>query len=350
MILLVNWKKALLSVVCSVLIFLVPAYAADKTLEAEAGDNPYIAQYFLEKQANPRKNDLVDSEVEDRIAIDALTSYFNADVKVAGILASYEKEANLLEKATSLKQQDKIHVMHKILKVYESIANPESKEELVGFLERYARNIQDVKSVTFLKEINTNDTTQNNFSMLLAYDGTAAGTWAYNNWNSYDSAFPAFNAGWGSDCTNFMSQALYHGGKAMAGDWYSYKKNSTYQSPTSATQLNYSWTLADPSPWISVEEFNDYWRPLSTVYGYSKASYIANHASIYNNPIYKGDVVVFHNGTAGFITWATHIMIISGYDTPNSDFLLAGHSNNRQAYPLLTAIDSYSYIEFLIIP
>lgn len=136
----------------------------------------------------------------------------------------------------------------------------------------------------------------------------------------------------------------------MADTWYCYKKNSTYQSPADADQLNYSWSLADPSPWISVVEFNSYWRPKSTVHGYDNDNYVQNHTTIYNQPIYKGDVVVFHKGTAGFITWPTHVMIISEYDSTNSDFLLAGHSNNRQAYPLLSAITDYSYIEFFEIP
>jgi len=118
----------------------------------------------------------------------------------------------------------------------------------------------------------------------------------------------------------------------------------------SAYELNYSWDLADPSPWISVDAFNAYWRPKSTVHDYDHDNYVRNHKSIYNQPIYKGDVVVFHKGIAGFITWPTHIMIISGYDSANGDFLLAGHSNNRQAYPLLNAISDYSYIEFFEIP
>ncbi|GKX31552.1 hypothetical protein SH1V18_40320 [Vallitalea longa] len=44
-----------------------------------------------------------------------------------------------------------------------------------------------------------------------------------------------------------------------------------------------------------------------------------------------------------------HAMIISGYDDENEDFLLAGHSNNRQAYELLNAIDNYIVVEFIYI-
>ncbi|WP_243653077.1 amidase domain-containing protein [Tumebacillus sp. BK434] len=186
--------------------------------------------------------------------------------------------------------------------------------------------------------------------MNAVYDGYTAGTWAYNNYNNYDPAFPAFIGTFGSDCTNFVSQAMWHGGKAMAGDWYIYKKNSTYQFPNSAPELNYSWTLSDPSPWISVKEFNAYWRPKSVIHAYNHSQYVTNHATAYRSSIFKGDVVVFHRGVADFIVLPSHVMIISGYDATNQDFLLAGHSNNRQALPLLSAISGYSYIEFFEIP
>lgn len=182
------------------------------------------------------------------------------------------------------------------------------------------------------------------------YDGGTAANWAYNNYNKYSTNFPAFKV-WGSDCTNFVSQALYAGGKSMAGNWYCYKKNSKYLVPTNATQLNYSWRLSDPSPWISVVTFNDYWKPKSTVHGYDNDNYKTNHAAIYQGvSIYRGDVVVLHKGVAGWITYPTHVMIISDYDLNNKDFKLAGHSKERQAYPLLQAITGYSYVEFFEIP
>lgn len=64
----------------------------------------------------------------------------------------------------------------------------------------------------------------------------------------------------------------------------------------------------------------------------------------------KGDVVVFHKGIAGIATVPTHLMIISAYDSANKDFKLAGHTNNRQALPLLEARLNYSTIEILEIP
>lgn len=40
-------------------------------------------------------------------------------------------------------------------------------------------------------------------------------------------------------------------------------------------------------------------------------------------------------------------MIISDYDAEDSDFLLAGHTNPRQAYPMYDAIAGYSLAKIL---
>ncbi|WP_309298661.1 amidase domain-containing protein [Vallitalea longa] len=132
-------------------------------------------------------------------------------------------------------------------------------------------------------------------------------------------------------------------------DWYCYKNNSKYLEPRSAEELNDSWDLADPSPWISVKEFVSYWRSECDEVNYSRAEYRKNHSKIFNKSIYKGDVVILHDGVAGWISMPKHAMIISGYDDENEDFLLAGHSNNRQAYELLNAIDNYIVVEFIYI-
>lgn len=220
---------------------------------------------------------------------------------------------------------------------------------LVDRLYRYAEDSGDKVSIDFLQVISEQIKT-GTFSIASTYYGGYAGDWAYNNYNKYNSNFPAFDK-WGSDCTNFVSQAMHLGGKkAMSGNWYVYKKNSTYLHPTSATQLNYSWRLSDPSPWISVDQFRNYWKPKSIVHTMSNTYYHQNHASVYNRNITKGDVVIFSKGVSGWVTSPTHVMIISRYDSTNRDFLLAGHSYNRQARPLLTAIDSYSSIEILEIP
>lgn len=286
--------------------------------------NPYIEQYRNEQNVtnllNSNRDYLVNPAEEGHIIEATLETYYKKDQQVAQILETISGDQSIREKTLSLVKEDKIDIMHEIEKYYQNLPTSD-QEVLVGYLDRYAVSSEDGQAQTFLKQITES---KSEISLAAAYNGTAAGDWAYNNYNKYNTNFPAFNAGWGSDCTNFVSQAMHlGGGKAMEGKWYVYKKNSTYLSPKSASELNYSWTLADPSPWISVQEFRDYWKPKSTVHSYSRKNYQDNHSTIYNSTIYKGDVVVFHKGVAGWITTPTHLMIISAYDTSNKDFKLA---------------------------
>lgn len=366
-------KKFIGSLLLGVMCFSLSGISMAAGSLEKTEQNPYVQQYIKEKNSKPTKassDALVDPEVEEKIIMATLQEYYNEDVKVANILNNYGQDPQLFAKTVSLEKDDKIAVMHKIKKVYSSVKDLNDQEVLRCYLHRYARSTKDTESKKFLDELDTNvqplttgineaeellkhGKTKKDSSSVTAtatsYDGTKAGDWAYSNYNKYSTNFPAFTA-WGSDCTNFVSQAMYAGGKSMAGTWYCYKKNSTYLVPKSATELNYSWTLSDPSPWISVSTFNDYWRDKSVDHSYDHDYYVANHNTIYDYSIYKGDVVVFSKGVAGFITVPTHAMIISAYDNTNKDFKLAGHSTERQAYALLDAISNYSCIDIYEIP
>lgn len=357
---------------CTVLLFTltsVSTLAKNEGLEGSketSKKNKYIEQYYKEKAEKSKnkpknKNDyVVDPETEEKIILDTLSYYYDEDLKVANILSGFYQESTLLEKTVSLIKEEKIDIMHKIQEIYYAVEDSNQQDILRGYLDRYAQSSGDNTSIEFLNEISVkspvvdDSNTEGTFTIAsTTYNAWAAGNWAYNNYNKYSTNYPAFTGGWGTDCTNFISQAMHvGGGKPMEGNWYIYKKNSTYLVPKSADQLNYSWTLSDPSPWISVVQFRNYWRPKSTVYAYSRTYYEQNHKTIYNSSIVKGDVVVLHKGTAGWITTPTHLMIISDYDTYNKDFRMAGHSNERQALPVLTALSSgpYDYVEFLKIP
>ncbi len=50
----------------------------------------------------------------------------------------------------------------------------------------------------------------------LAYDGGAAAAYADKWVSPYNSAWPSY----GTDCTNFLSQAMNAGGDGMTGDWH----------------------------------------------------------------------------------------------------------------------------------
>ncbi|MGY0372743.1 amidase domain-containing protein [Clostridium sp. JNZ J1-5] len=341
--------------------------------------NPYVQAYLNEKISKLESTDsldkskeyLVDPEVEEKIIIAGLEEYYNEDMKVAKILKNYIKNDELDKNTLATEADGKIATMKNIIEIYSNVKDKEDQETLKGYLKRYARNSKDPASISFLNSItpqvkvNINDkeekekngivsedsintATLNAASYTGTYNGSGAADWAYNNYNSYNSGFPAFDL-WQSDCANFVSQAMYlGGGMPMQENWYCYKKNSTYLHPLSSDQLNYSWTLTDPSPWISAVQFTSFWDTRGSVLQYTTSDYAANHSTIYNKTIYRGDAVVFRKAVVGsIITMPTHIMIISQYDSVNKDFLLAGHSTIRQKYPALSAISGYVNIEFI---
>lgn len=344
--------------------------------EGEISKNPYVQAYLNEKNAasiSEKKPEeyLVDPEVEEKIIIATLEEYYIEDIEVANILKNYFDDPSTELNVLAAERDGKINIMKNIKKLYFEIDNEYEQEKLRGYLERYARGCQDEISIKFLSELISqydsisspvediekkvdvlkNDINLSNINLasyIGSYNRSAAANWAYDNAPYYSTSYPAFNNGWGNDCTNFVSQAMHVGGKMqMQGDWYCYKKNSTYLRPTSAAQLDYSWTLSDPSPWVSAKQFYSFWTSRTSTSYYSVDRYRREHESIYATPIYRGDVVIFHQGVANFVTVPTHVMIISKYDAANKDFLLAGHSNIRQAHPLLTAISGYAEIQFV---
>ena len=117
----------------------------------------------------------------------------------------------------------------------------------------------------------------------------------------------------GGDCTNFVSQCLCAGGVHYTDVWYINKNNHNNHNnlfPSTTSELDASWKLHDPSPWISAPKFKTYW-----------ASRIYNETisvdNLYNNnyatsKVYReGDVIQIikrRNGSSE----AVHTMYITG--------------------------------------
>jgi hypothetical protein len=304
--------------------------------------NPYVAAYNVQI-ANDEKSGISrpdNQQYSEMIYI--LNQYYYEDQNVASILEDLKLGEDILNKTLSLEKEDKIYIMRVICDNYKQVANASYRDRLEGFLSRYASSSGDAKSIAFYNGV-ISSTPQ--LMMTYTYNGSGAGNWGLTHGNSYNTNYPDMN-NLGGDCTNFVSQCMYLGGGIpQAGDWYCSKRNSTYPSPINSYQLNYSWSLSSPSPWVSVSEWKQYWNSC-TFYDFTKADYIANHDAIYNMDIYIGDCVIFYTQFL-WIQTPKHLMIISSYDYANHDFLLAGHSNERTAYPLLTAIGAYSMISFV---
>lgn len=314
--------------------------------------NPYIQGYTnsLSSDKQVGKYELQSKEQIQQATISWLDSYYENDLHVAKTLELYSKEKSLITKVTSLDHADNIHVLKYIINLINK--NTEMPENdiniLTGYLDRYipTSNDQDL-----IKEFSLINSTKTQNAKTLSYNGYQAGyVYAYSYYNTYPSTYADLSV-WdgGKDCTNFVSRCMeLGGGLAMQDSWYSYRINTVYPQPVSVSQLNYSWNLADPSPWISVLPWSDYWGSQSTVYSYTRSQYINDHENIFYEDISYGDIVLFYT-VWGWRQGPCHEMIISRYDSSVKDFKLAGHSAERQAYALLEIFannSSYGSIAF----
>lgn len=158
--------------------------------------------------------------------------------------------------------------------------------------------------------------------------------YAMDNYNSYVYSYPNLSS-LGGDCTNFVSQCMLASGIHYTDTWHIYRKNGNYTNISNVDQLNNSWSLSDPSPWISAVEFREFWKPrVKNVYR-AKGTDILNDPSIaWNVPITQGCVVQKADNFLGVMGDSTHSMYITGY-LNNNTYLLTYHSTNTLNRSLL---------------
>ncbi len=169
--------------------------------------------------------------------------------------------------------------------------------------------------------------------------------YAQNNFNKYVPAYPDLRS-LGGDCANFVSQCMLASGIHYQNDWYTYRKNENYSKPANVSQLDNTWQLSDPSPWISAPEFGKYWKK-NAKYHYYKGKDITNNPSLaWGLSITKGDVVQIADSVLGFLGNANHTMYITDYE--NSSYVLTYHSSETERKNLLDICRQYpnSYFVF----
>ena len=174
--------------------------------------------------------------------------------------------------------------------------------------------------------------------------------YANDNYNFYVSAYPNLTE-MGGDCTNFVSQAMLASGTHYIDNWKVYRKNNDYNNPKYSWQLNKSWELSDPSPWISAEAFKKYWiNNCSGAYKATGAQILENPSIAWNASINQGDVIqLAKRNNDGSIGETHHSMYISGYtyDGTNNTYLLTYHSVNVLMRSLLDICRDYQNEYFL---
>lgn len=257
------------------------------------------------------------------------------DEATGNILEKYDtllngaNDVDYISLATSLSmdKSDRITAMNFITQIYDNVDDYE-QAYLKYYIKSYAPYTEEENLHHFCNELKTALP-----STHATYNRTDAVNYALEYYDGTNSDYPNLRP-MGGDCANFVSQCLYAGGKDMTGDWFIEKKNSTYPAPENVTQLNYSWKLADPSPWISAKEFNNFWSDYATTYEYKVTEYKTDHNTIFNETILRGDAVQLLKPVLWWYE-GMHTMIIVGYNSSEHDFIYAAHSNNTKDSTIL---------------
>jgi len=177
--------------------------------------------------------------------------------------------------------------------------------------------------------------------------------YAKANWNKSVACYPNYMP-YGVDCTNFASQCMLASGIHYQDDWYMYRKNSTYNSPNGATEINTSWELGDPSPWQSAKYFGRYWNKKVKIYVVKGTDIINNPNMAWFSDIGIGDVVQYADNNLGFRGEEQHTMYIRDarvYEGHNN-YVLTYHSKEVEEKDLLQVVKenpNYYYVFYKMI-
>lgn len=166
----------------------------------------------------------------------------------------------------------------------------------------------------------------------ITYAGKSLGVYDSAGYNSYQ--YPVYDSPNypQNDCTNFVSQALFSGGKQMVG--HSYINNNNWFCHTSShTNLT-----ACSLTWRSAPYFRHFWIHNVKFYKeipWTSAYYQQDFETNIWNHLDTGDVIQLGNnyGTP------YHTLIVTGKTlTPKKDILVSSHSINRLNSSLFSLI------------
>lgn len=310
--------------------------------ERDDREREYISKFKKVDKKKQAKGDEEMRKVLDKAFEEKQKLERKKERKTGEIINKYFSDVNYEELAVSIEKKDKIAVMYRAVELLEndSISDSEAsylKYYLFKFSPYAGDKYLEMKADEIEKDENLIVPLQNTSD----YDRIAADNYADNHVYNYNiPTYPDLNL-LGGDCANFVSQSLHAGGINMDTVWYIDAKQNPprYTRPTSVDQLNYSWDLADPSPWISAEEFNNYWDGEAEEYfDYTPSEVEANHESIYAD-LWRGDVIQIMKKTWLWYE-GYHTMIVSNYI--NGDLAMSYHTDDVQDKPLLDIVETYN--------
>lgn len=167
-----------------------------------------------------------------------------------------------------------------------------------------------------------------------AYNSTAAANYAVKWYNGRNSKYNKHRL----DCTNFVSQAVYAGGKSMKKPRTrpsGIKKTTSYWYSERYSLPHYNYGYRESSSWVNVADFKTYWAKTQKVVTSTSKTKIINNAKV-------GDVVQLKRARDG--RWF-HSMIV--HKKSNETIYLAGHTRNTKNKPIKDiSASSFRVIKF----
>ena len=142
----------------------------------------------------------------------------------------------------------------------------------------------------------------------------------------------------GGDCANFVSQILRKGGYSPDKKWYIRRKNYKYNIPKNSKELNESWELADPSPWISAKQFNEYWSEIVGGIETDGKVLFGGDPNHLRDNIREGDVVMILKPKFFVLFEGYHTMYVTGVRyipcgedcVGKNEYLMTYHSSDKE--------------------
>ncbi|KUR60284.1 amidase domain-containing protein [Bacillus sp. AM 13(2015)] len=185
--------------------------------------------------------------------------------------------------------------------------------------ENEQKNIEIEKKISEYKLVNEITGQQVVTAASSNFNRTKAKKYINDNWNKTANSRFGYFGGSGGDCTNYVSQVIYAGGKKMnytgktGVSQFSSNTKGWYSSVYSSSTGNWS-TILYSTSWVRVVDFYAYWSRTSKVYNGLNAKQVAKKVS-------TGDVIQAYNKDNG--GWY-HTMVV--YDVKNGETRYSGHS------------------------
>ena len=275
------------------------------------------------------------------------------ETEVGEIINKYSNnKIDFREKATSLNYNDREEVIAEILKIYDLSSTDEKLKLDIyvrGALEtlitekptRQTMNLEKAFNSIYENQYNEKDNLSLRASNQDHFDYLNAIWYAHNYYKDYNDNYPNLRD-IGGDCANFVSQILHYGGYRTDNKWYIKRKNYKYNTPKDIKELNYSWDLADPSPWISAKYFNNYWSNIVETETIDDDDFV--NKNMFNKlNFFKGDTVQLLRKKY-FSYYGYHTMYITDYTNNsknNRDFAMTYHTRNRIDKPLVDVVEAF---------